>query len=159
MEKTIKNPVLTCESKNEMEVLETYLKGKGMYYEKSDNYVTIYHTFTLNELKFLMDIDKVTKINRRIAISKIMLNWFGIDSILNNIDYTRENMIRYDNMRDSWCELRVSYSFNAGRERLLSTTNPITALRWMQAGMELVMVEGLCQREWEEEFGIEKDFY
>ena len=86
MEKTIKNPVLTCESKKEMEVMENYLRTKGMYYEKSDNYVTIYRTFTLDELKFLMDIDNVIKINRRIAISKIMLNWFGIDSILYNID-------------------------------------------------------------------------
>ena len=154
MEKTIKNPVLTCESKKEMEVMENYLRTKGMYYEKSDNYVTIYRTFTLDELKFLMDIDNVIKINRRIAISKIMLNWFGIDSILYNIDYTRENMIRYDNIQGAWSK-GVEYEFIDKYNRRFVTKDPIEAWGWIERGINLERVDDLCQCEWEEKYGME----
>lgn len=157
MKKTIKNPVLTCGSKKEMEVMENYLNAKGMCYEKSDNYVTIYRTFTLDELKSLMDIDNVIKTNRHIAISKIMLNWFGIDSILNNIDYTRENMMRYDNIKDSWSK-GVEYEFiNKGNLRFV-TEDPIEAWNWIERGLKMESVDGRRQLEWEKEYGIEKEY-
>lgn len=157
MEKTIKNPVLTCESKKEMEVMENYLRCEGMYYEKSDNYVTIYRTFTIDELKSLMDIDNVIKTNRRIAISKIMLNWFGVDNILANIDYTRENMIRYDNMRDAWSK-GVEYEFIDKDYRRFVTKDPIEAWDWIERGINLERVGGLRPCEWEEEYGIEVEY-
>ena len=98
---------------------------------------------------------KAIEANRRIAISKIMLNWFGVDNILANIDYTRENLIRYDNMRDAW-KTGVSYEFNEYRRYV--TTNPIEALEWMNRGINLVSVDGKRQCEWEEEYGIEVEY-
>lgn len=93
-------------------------------------------------------------IDVNVAISKIMLNWFGVDSILYNIEYTRENMIGYDNMRDAW-KNGVKYEFNEYRRYV--TTNPIEALDLMQRGINLVSVDGLRQCEWEEEYGIEAE--
>ena len=94
------------------------------------------------------------KIDVNVVLSKIMLNWFGIDRILYVVEYTRENMIRYDNMRDAW-KKGVKYEFNEYRRYV--TTNPIEALSWIERGVALVRVDGKRQCEWEEEYGIERE--
>lgn len=154
MKNLIINPTLICETKKELTLITSYLKNNEKYYEKCDNYVTIYSTFTFEELKSIIDESR-KDIN---VVSKIIVRWFGIDNIIDNIEDSYENITRYDSIKMLWRKGGVNYEFINCYNIKFVTDDAIEALDWMQRGLTLVRVDGKCQREWEDEYGIEVEY-
>ena len=89
------------------------------------------------------------------AVADLMAMWFGLDCLTSS----KANQKKYASMGRLWVEdYSTRYDFSDRYNRWYTTTDPSEAKYWLEIGLTLESVDGWCQCEWEEEYGIEVEY-